>query len=726
MLEPAGTVIRLSPRAALCVGIGSFDDSAQSWSDLPFASDKATDTQASVVRQVGDALDRFGFQALVRHDLTREELDDELKRLLRGSEDHDGLVVVHLVGHGLIDQAGRLRFVDRRGAGIDLDTVVADVQESRSTSRTVFMLDMCGAGLTGGALWSSELGDDRRVWTLGACTSTAVTQQGRFSKAIARALHCLADTDYPTVNEPIDFAQFSRELIKAKDLEGCGRISRNYDIDQGDGDWPFLPNPLAVVNERSRSTWAVRAQQYLPELDIGALIAALEPDSDIDDTAHFADRASGRALSTSSLRIGLFTGRRAILDEITSWLAGTNPLLAVCGGPGAGKSALLGLIVCAGHPELRDVLRGLWRNIAGAPCAPIPGLIAAHARQRSAGEVMDAIADQAGLDPPARAESLGTSRAGWTTLALRDSLARAEARRVIVIDAVDESTEMWAIADLIRALALPSPITLRPAAKLLIGGRPEAIHAVGTSSTWDPPIDLDGVDRQDLENDVREYLERLLALGGPYTGSEKAELRGIISECSAPRLAAAPQPGDIHWGAFLVAGVFAHFLTSHPQPPQDELTARAAALQAAPDLPAVFELDLAARARLHPLLRPLLATLARARGEGMPRSVLRRAATAFLASPFDVVAELTETGVRETLALAHPYLRIGVDPSNGEKLYRLFHQGLVDHLRVYPFSAQRPADLQLQQRLELLMLTRMVRMPDPPETLAEDEEGPSR
>jgi hypothetical protein len=154
----------------------------------------------------------------------------------------------------------------------------------------------------------------------------------------------------------------------------------------------------------------------------------------------------------------------------------------VRGGPGAGKSALLGLIVCAGHHELRDVLRPLWRDVPGAPPAPIAGLIAAHARQRSAAEVMDAIAAQAGLDAGPHADALGASRAGWTAPSLRSALERKGSRPVVVIDAVDESTEVWAVAELVQILAQPLPERGRSVCRLLVAGRSEAIEAIGGSA----------------------------------------------------------------------------------------------------------------------------------------------------------------------------------------------------------------------------------------------------
>lgn len=54
------------------------------------------------------------------------------------------------------------------------------------------------------------------------------------------------------------------------------------------------------------------------------------------------------------------------------------------GKPGVGKSALLGVLVCAAHEVLRDRYPELWRSLPDVP-AGNPRLAAVHARQRSTG-----------------------------------------------------------------------------------------------------------------------------------------------------------------------------------------------------------------------------------------------------------------------------------------------------------------------------------------------------
>jgi hypothetical protein len=158
---------RPAPRpryAALCVGNGTFTDNFSEWSDLPFASDKSGDGRPTCTELVASGLRRFGIAPTVLHDVTREQLRAEAEKLWSAPDRPVDLAIVHLVGHGQTDVARRLRFIDREGRGLDVDALVADAQEAWSGPRVLFLLDMCGAGLAAGAVWSTELDTtERRV-----------------------------------------------------------------------------------------------------------------------------------------------------------------------------------------------------------------------------------------------------------------------------------------------------------------------------------------------------------------------------------------------------------------------------------------------------------------------------------------------------------------------------------------------------------------------------------
>jgi hypothetical protein len=65
----------------------------------------------------------------------------------------------------------------------------------------------------------------------------------------------------------------------------------------------------------------------------------------------------GRPTRSAAGRIiaGCFTGRAPQLRQLFAWMDGDGGVTVVTGSPGAGKSALLGLLVCAAHPGLRGV-----------------------------------------------------------------------------------------------------------------------------------------------------------------------------------------------------------------------------------------------------------------------------------------------------------------------------------------------------------------------------------
>lgn len=106
-------------------------------------------------------------------------------------------------------------------------------------------------------------------------------------------------------------------------------------------------------------------------------------------TAPLAGPAAGR------ITAGCFTGRAPQLRKLAAWMDGDGDggVTMVTGGPGAGKSALLGLLVCAAHPQLRHATQDVWRTAAARP-SENPALAAVHARQRSIAEVVASLGRQ--------------------------------------------------------------------------------------------------------------------------------------------------------------------------------------------------------------------------------------------------------------------------------------------------------------------------------------------
>ncbi|EWM18682.1 WD40 repeat domain-containing protein [Kutzneria sp. 744] len=130
------------------------------------------------------------------------------------------------------------------------------------------------------------------------------------------------------------------------------------------------------------------------------------------------------------------------------------------------------------------------------------------------------------------------------------------------------------------------------------------------------------------------------------------------------------------WGPFLVAGLYTRHLVA-TNPDAGALTSEAAAALGAAvphTLPDVLDVDLAESSD-QPYVRPVLAALAHARDQGMPITVLARVAAGFSRGPRPSLAD-----VRNALIEAKFYVRQSTD-TDRTTVYRLFHQGLVDHLR---------------------------------------------
>jgi hypothetical protein len=108
--------------------------------------------------------------------------------------------------------------------------------------------------------------------------------------------------------------------------------------------------------------------------------------------AHFLDRAGTH-----------FTGRHHELRQLSLWLDGaaSDRPVVVAGSPGAGKSALLGVLVCAARPSLAEESPAVRARLDIRSCPSLNHHLAAvHARGRDAFQLVRSIADQLDLPAP--------------------------------------------------------------------------------------------------------------------------------------------------------------------------------------------------------------------------------------------------------------------------------------------------------------------------------------
>ncbi len=681
--------------AVLSIGVGTFEDGSE-WEELGFVPER--------MAEVAGAFERFGAQVETVTDPSEEEIETLLRSWLLTKRPSSDVIVIHLIGHGIKDRSGRLSFIGRDTHEVDVDRWIGRAQREADRQgdgkRVVFLVDTCDAGTATGRQSLTDLGDERAVWSLGATVSGSPTERGRFSGWVATALHRLADTDFALESRALDFSQFVGQVAGVVKADSDWRISFGFSVEQGDGDWPFLPNPKAVelsqqeIEHRRESFW------YVPGQDFGTQIAT---GAEISDAVYFTDRASGRGLVSGSPTTGFFSGQAGPLAAYRRWLDGDTPLLIVTGAAGSGKSGLLGVLVCAAHPHLRLRFRSLW-EVADHDLPEIPDIISLHARQRTEQQVIDMIVGQGGLTPPEPEERLEAEESGsghtdllWTAHSLREALFAEEKRRLIVIDAVDESAEPDDVLKLIEVLTAPpgKDEPLRQPCRVLAGSRRTVVSNVAGEAvtpsrvTW---LDLDTADPTVVEQDIRSYIAALLRSDKRYgPGTASSVYVDLMASVASQRIVRDRRPGG-SWGPFLLAGMLVHYLVTLTNPPQDENAAWAHASRAAGDLPTILEAVLTARQTSLPLLRPVLAALARSKGDGMPLTVLRRCVAVFREASNGPEANFTDDDFVRTLREASPYLRTGRDPVSDVALYRLFHQGLTDHLRDHPHTGLEPVD----------------------------------
>ncbi|WP_229075624.1 ATP-binding protein [Actinoplanes sp. DH11] len=661
--EPAARRLRV-----IAIGIGHFATSGDPelpdpYPALSFASPRAD--------EVAEALIPYGYRRHILADTSAADGD------LLGTAVRDGcrglgpddLLIVHVVGHGYLNKAGALCLLGPDGAesGTDnIDALVQRIDSDERLPRTLFLLDLCHAGSLPRAAWQIVSLDERRAWVIAACEADKKAFAGRFSQAVATVLR---DVDIapavPYLPLPTVARAIRRALLELTAREpGLRQYVTSSLVDLADDplDLPFFPN-LRMVD--------APIVQARPRVDSGVEPFVADVDEALD-AGHFMTRASGYGGAAA----GCFSGREDELRTLSDWFDGVDQrrLRVVTGGPGSGKSALVGVLVCAAHPKLSAATEPVWRHVQRVPRVN-PGFAAVHARHRTEAETAASLVAQ--LELPADRPLL-------------DRLAQHTGEPPLVaIDGVDEAEQP---TELITGLLLPLATTDRadgrPLCRLLVAMRPwdEFASLLEPARAAGGLVDLDDVPAERLGRELDFYVSRLLYAFNPYGEPEYAAARATFAQVVAVTLARSePRPP----GAFLVAGMYAHHLVTAYRPIDETAKVWEIARRVPRTLEDLLELDLASRSETR-WLRPVLAALAHARGEGMPAGVAAAAARALAADP--TLSGPTSDEINEVLNSAGRfYLRQATDV-DGTSLYRLFHQGLADHLRRQPMAVADGAE----------------------------------
>jgi hypothetical protein len=615
----------------------------------------------------------------------------DVQALIDAALAEPGLVVVHLLTHGLQGPGRGVLYV----LGPDGTEVQPSVSEwlNRAEKRggdcgpVLFVLDVCHAGAAV-EHQLQQLVERQQAWVMAAASGADPAYDGRLTRALTQVLEGFGSGELQ-VDRSVRYIPLRRlfaEVARLVYAESRGsypqEVHSSYaplhvDVDRLE----FFPNP----------GWAGQEDDIRDEVDTG--LATLLDEA--FDPRHFLRRAGAAEAVFGQVGRGFFHGRAEQLQQLRRWVLGAGaPLRVVTGKPGVGKSALLGVVVCAAHPALRDRTRALWDRLPHVP-PPLPEgcLAVVHARRRTVAQIAASVARQWRLPAPAGPGD-GDGEV-WTAQRLADALAgplpgpggAGGGARLLVVDAVDEADRPGdLVAGMLSPLATARGEDGGPLCRVLAAGRDEA-HLrplIGAAAAAGGVIDLGAIPRRQLRPALAGYVRDLLGYGTPYEGLAFAPAADVLAEAIAGTLTAGPgpdtDPAPQRWGEFLVAGLYVRHVLDLP--PVQALAQAARLGEAVPrDLRGVLDLDLA---RPAPgldvqVVQAVARALAFAEGSGMPEQIAQHAAAAFLPSPKHL-AGLDSGETRKALDRLRFYLRRDVDV-DGSTLYRLFHQGLADQLR---------------------------------------------
>ncbi|MER5636718.1 AAA family ATPase [Kitasatospora sp. NPDC002227] len=666
---------------SLVVGAGGFLKQIVSEEERAFGAVRFAPlpSVAGAVAEVALALSRVGVaaeQPLVDPDLaTANAAFDEIQRVSGGDP-----LIVHFSGHGVVCDDDLYLAVlgsemdELPATALNTTELIRRIEHSKRAGHALFLLDVCGGGQALASQLARRLsGAGRKAWVIAACAADEATHGARFSLATAAVLDRLArgwlDLSPALEHVPVDTlaAEIDRELARTARAGGwVGQaVVRTPHEEAVLEAPPFFRNPSHAGDAASR---------FLSRTEAALRQFAIESDPGLD-LIHFASRAAG----TSRTDTCLFSGRTEQLRRIEAWLDNADGnrerLLVVTGGPGSGKSALLGVTVCVTHPALAPLRRHIVTRVRGFRPTPSAIVLAVHARQLSTQQITDSLLRQLAAQRGDHLLNQGRADAADSPTDLRladpgrlmDELRALGAPVVVILDALDEATDPGSILEqLLLPLSDTDEIRQIPKCRVMIGTRPwwDTLPGLQVAVTSRPEslLDLDAQSRESLAADLAEYLGDVLYPDYPES----------VARTIARRLA------RFEHGAFLIAVLYADHLLSEAAAAR-RTTERQAAANLPGNITQMFDLHLTSLAQANPWVRPVLTVLGQAQGQGMPLDLVHAAALALAPTAGDRALLPGIQDTRDALTQAAFYLRTVAD-TDGRLLYRYFHQALTDHI----------------------------------------------
>ncbi|MCW6008609.1 caspase family protein [Micromonospora sp. CPCC 205371] len=584
-------------------------------------------------------------------DPDRASLLDHLDRFATDSDRRpDDIVVVYLAGHGQLvgPPPGQHMFfpsdadVARPKQALPTAQVASALLDDSDVAQLLIILDTCHSGQGAKEAVDAALQtlrrnaeESTRVAFLAAAQPAQLARVNALPELLATAVDSLATAGEKPAT--LDLGTLVAHMNANPDRPQDQIIE--WHAARMSGEVPaFFPNPrmrTGAINVdmaiQQAAEWQAQAERRDTELVRRMLIRAM---------ASFGEEGGW-----------WFAGRRRTLTDVSAWLHQADdrhPAMIITGGPGSGKTAILGLVAVLTHPERRA---SVPLHTLDLPVRATPQL----------GTVDVAIYAQALTDDDVLRGLAAAARVmARTPGALLDALANRERPVTAIIDALDEAaTPETLVTQLIRPLIRYSNGRLR----LLLGCRPHLLRHLHADAVI---VDLDNATYADREA-LGAYALR--GLTESYVDS------AYVHAPAATAVEVARAVADAAFPSFLVARIVSSTLAADPRIPPDprdpvwlRSLPRTAESAMARDLDDRLGTD-ASRAR--DLLRPL----AFAEGQGLPWEDI----WAPLASR---VADRTYTD-DDLLWLRHATGRYVVEATEeGHSAYRLYHQALAEHLRV--------------------------------------------
>ncbi|QNP68224.1 caspase family protein [Streptomyces roseirectus] len=573
-------------------------------------------------------------------DVTRARLLGQLEGWLKdGTRTSEDVLVLYFSGHGTSAEDGRHYLCTREtDPGRFLTTAVPTEDLARlivasPVTTAMVVLDACygehGADdsllavlrAAGSAAVGTSTDGLSGLWLISASRRVEEADEGAFTAALGAALGDEA------LGGPRQRYLFSEALVEAVNARlaaaGHAQRARLHVVGVG-GPCPALPNP-----------------RYVPGLPNELTVE--EQRRFVADPEHWMAKARGGAERGDGW---YFTGRDAATAAVVGHLTAAEVprgFVFVTGGPGSGKSALLGRIVTLSDPLMRRSTSARFRAEAGMlPVGVVD--VAVHARGKT---LPDVVAEMA--------EAVGTQMTD--AAALLSVLRERRERLTVVVDALDEAAEPSEITGglLIQLAVLGG----RSDVRLVVGGRPHLRSLFGESVPR-TDVDLDS-DSYFSGDDVADYVEQYVRAepGSPYRADP-------VAAAEAARAVAVRADRT-----FLIAYVYARLFAASATPVDVTGDEWARPGQLHDVLRADIERLGPDTERARDLLRPL----AYAEGAGLPWEGL----WAPLASAVSG-RTYTDDDIRWLLSAGGSYVIEALEA--GRSVYRLYHQAFADYLRL--------------------------------------------